>query len=116
MGLAHELPIYKDVYKLILIIFERTKNFPKEYKYTLGQDMKRDAICLVRSIYRANRNVDKKQYLEEFLDNFEILKLEFRLCVEFNLLTLSKQVLIIKLLDVIGKQATAWKNSQSSVR
>ena len=36
--------------------------------------MKRDSIILVRSIYRTNRNVDKRQYLEEFLDNFEICK------------------------------------------
>ncbi|MCK4345337.1 MAG: GIY-YIG nuclease family protein [Bacteroidales bacterium] len=42
--------------------------------------VKRDAICLVRSIYRANGNSEKCQYLEEFFDNFEILKLEVRLC------------------------------------
>jgi len=47
-------------YKLILKIFEVTKDFPKEYKYTLGQDMKRDAPQLVRSIYRANKSPPKK--------------------------------------------------------
>jgi hypothetical protein len=87
MALSHELPIYKDTYKLILLIFEHTKEFSREYKYTLGQDMKRDSIQLVRSIYRANRNSDKRQYLEEFLDNFEILKLEVRLCVDMKILT-----------------------------
>ena len=56
-------------------IFEVTKDFPREYKYTLGQDMKRDGIELVRSIYRANKSHDKKEHLEEFLDNFEILEL-----------------------------------------
>ena len=60
MALSHELPIYKDVYKLILQIFEFTKDFPCEYKYTLGQDMKRDVLMLVRSIYRANRNTEKR--------------------------------------------------------
>jgi len=55
MGLYYELPVFKEVYKLILKIFEYTKDFPKEYKYTLGQDMKRDGIQLVRSIYRANK-------------------------------------------------------------
>jgi hypothetical protein len=44
MALSHELPIYKDTYKLILLIFEYTKEFAQEYKHTLGQDMKRDAI------------------------------------------------------------------------
>jgi hypothetical protein len=39
MALSHELPIYKDTYKLILLIFEYTKEFAREYKYTLGQDI-----------------------------------------------------------------------------
>ena len=38
--------------------------------------MKRDILSLVRSIYIANRSTDKKEYLVEFLDDFEILKLE----------------------------------------
>ncbi len=41
MALYYDLPVFKDVYKLILLIFERTTNFSREYKYTLGQDMKR---------------------------------------------------------------------------
>ena len=56
MALYYDLPVYRDTYKLILKIFEYTKDFPKDYKYTLGQDMKRDALQLVRSIYRANKS------------------------------------------------------------
>jgi hypothetical protein len=111
MALSHTLPIYIDTYKLILLIFERTSNFGREYKYTLGQDMKRDGINLVRSIYRANRSKEKRQYLEEFLDNFEILKLEVRLCTDLKLISTKQLVEISKMLDIIGKQATAWKNS-----
>jgi hypothetical protein len=59
MALYYDLPVFKDVYKLILLIFEYTKDFPKEYKYTLGQDLKRDGINLVRSIYRANKSKNK---------------------------------------------------------
>ncbi len=44
MALYYDLPVYRDTYKLILKIFECTKDFSKEYKYTLGQDMKRDAL------------------------------------------------------------------------
>jgi hypothetical protein len=35
-----DLPIFQDVYKLILKLFEYTKDIPREYKFTLGQDMK----------------------------------------------------------------------------
>ncbi len=69
---------FTGIYKLILKIFEVTKDFPK-YKYTLGQDMKRDALRPVRSIYSANKTA-KKEHLEIFLDEFELLKLEILLC------------------------------------
>jgi len=44
MVLYYDFPVYRDTYKLILKIFEYTKDFSKEYKYMLGQDMKRDII------------------------------------------------------------------------
>ena len=112
LALYYDLNVFKDVYKLILMVFEFTKDFPREYKYTLGQDMKRDAIQLVRSIYRANKAKDKKQYLEAFLDDFEILKLEVRLCRDMKILSIKKQAEVSVLMDGIGKQITGWRNAQ----
>jgi hypothetical protein len=100
------------VYQLILKIFNYTKDFPKEYKYTLGQDMKRDGIQLVRSIYRANKAKDKKEYLEQFLDDFEVLKLEIRLCADMKILSIKKQAELSQMMESIGKQITGWRNAQ----
>ena len=111
MALYYDLPVYRDTYQLILKIFEVTRDFPKEYKYTLGQDMKRDALQLVRSIYRANKSVHKKEYLETFLDEFEILKLEIRLCADMRVLPFKKQAELTALMDSIGKQVTGWRNA-----
>jgi len=81
MALYDELPVYRDVYALILKVYEYTREFPREYRYTLGQDLKRDSMVLVRSIYRANKAREKREFLEAFLDDFELLKLELRVCV-----------------------------------
>jgi len=112
MALYYDLPVFKEVYQLILKIFEYTKDFPKEYKYTLGQDMKRDGIQLVRSIYRANKAKEKKEYLEQFLDDFEVLKLEIRLCVDMKILSIKKQAELSEMMESIGKQLTGWRNAQ----
>jgi len=111
MALFYDLPVYRDTYKLILLLFDITQNFPREYKYTLGQDIKRDGINLVRSIYRANRAESKKVHLEEFLDNFEILKLEIRLCVDMKILSLKTQAALSEYFESIGRQITGWKNA-----
>jgi len=111
MALYYDLKVFQDVYQLILKVFEFTKDFPREYKYTLGQDMKRDAIVLVRSIYRANKAKNKTEYLEQFLDDFEILKLELRLCVDLKIMSFKKQSEIALLMEGIGKQITGWRNA-----
>jgi len=111
MALYYDLPVYKDVYRLILTIFEYTKDFSREYKYTLGQDLKRDSIVLVRSIYRANKAQSKTEYLEAFLDDFEVLKLEVRLCVDLKILPIRKQAELATLMDGIGRQITGWRNA-----
>jgi hypothetical protein len=111
MGLYYELKVYKDTYKLILKLFEYTKDFPREYKYNIGQDLKRDGLNLVRCIYRANKTTEKKSHLNDFLDCFELLKLELRLCSDLKILPLKKHVELNVLMDEIGKQITAWRNS-----
>ena len=71
MALYYDLPVYKDTYKPILKIFEFTKDFSREYKYTLGQDMKRDALQFVRSVYKANKAANKKEHLETYIDDLD---------------------------------------------
>ncbi len=40
---------------------------------------------------RANKEKDKRAYLESFLDDIEILKLEIRICRAMQILSLKKQ-------------------------
>lgn len=111
MALYTELPLYRDTYQLILKVFECTKTFAREYKYTLGQDMKRDALHLIRSIYRANKHKNRIEHLEVFLDELELLKLEIRLCVDMKLLSMRQQATLSELLVLISKQVIGWRNA-----
>ena len=76
MALYYDLPVYQDVYKIILMILEYSRDFPREYTYTSGQDIKRNGIVLIRSIDRANKSADKESDLERFMDDFDILKVQ----------------------------------------
>jgi len=114
MALHYDLPVYKDTFDLIQLIYNYTQKFPRDYKYTLGQDMKHDAMQLTRSIYRANRAQDKVKradHLLDFLEDFELLKLEVRLCAELKLLSIAQQAHLHRKMDTIGKQITGWRNS-----
>ena len=107
----YDLPVYQDLYRLILLLFQYTKEFPREYKYSLGQEIRRDGVVLVRSMYRANRSYEKRQHLEVFLDDFEVLKLEIRLCIDLHLISMKQQSRISLLMEGIGKQIIGWRNA-----
>src|SRR3990167_8476771 len=111
MTLHVNLPVYRDTYQLILKVFEYTKDFSKEYKFTLGQDMKRDSLQLIRSIYRANKYKNRAEHLDIFLDEFELLKLEIRLCVDMKLLSMKKQAELSELMEIIGRQVNGLGNA-----
>ena len=110
MVLYNELPVYRDTYNLMVEVYQVTSRFSHEFKYSLGQDMKRDVLSLFRNLYRANRSSVKHVYLEDFLSDFELLKVEMRLCVDLKLLPIKKMAQLSKLTDAIGKQVTARRN------
>ena len=116
MALYQDLPVFADVYALTQKIFVVTQDYPREYKFTLGSDMKRDALVLLRSIYRINKARDKVDHLEAFLDDFELLKLEIRLSADLKILSLKKQAHLAELTDKIGRQITGWRNASLKAR
>ena len=54
MALHQDLPVYKACYDLLLALFRFTKDFSKEYKYTVGESIKKETIDLLTLIFRAN--------------------------------------------------------------
>lgn len=46
----NELPVYKASYDLLIEIFRFTKDFKKEYKYTIGESLKKETIELITLI------------------------------------------------------------------
>tara|TARA_B110000503_G_C6940021_1_gene326487 strand:- start:319 stop:699 length:381 start_codon:yes stop_codon:yes gene_type:complete len=109
--LYQDLPVFADVYALTVKVFTVTQEFPREYKFTLGQDMKRDCLVLLRSIYRINKSRDKAEYLEGFLDDFELLRLQVRLATDMKLMSVGKQADLAVVMDSIGRQITGWRNA-----
>ena len=47
MVIYNHLPVYKASYDLLVEIFEVTRHFTREYKYTLGESIKKEAIEMV---------------------------------------------------------------------
>lgn len=113
--LVSNTKIYLDCTRLFNAILDITPEFPRAYKYSVGNRMHELAIDLLDEIAAAyiNRNRDiRVQHLTNFQTKFNTLKTLLRTAGEKKwILGRSKHAEVIELMDAIGKQATAWKNS-----
>ena len=87
-----ELPVYKASYDLLLAIFRFTKNFSKEYKYTVGESLKKETLELITLIYRANSKQEKWETLQTAREKIEVIRLFIRLMKNLKQINLEKVV------------------------
>jgi hypothetical protein len=107
--------IYMDVRALLDDVLDITVNFPRLYKYSVGARMQSLTVDLMQDVAAAYMNRDREvriQYLVSFQTKFETLRTLMRIAGERKWIKgQGRRAHIIQLMDVIGKQSTAWKNS-----
>jgi hypothetical protein len=111
MGLHNELPVYKASYDLLIGIFQFTKEFSKDYKYTVGESLKKETIELLTLIYRANSRKDKQEVLQEARECIEVVRLFIRLMKDMKQINLKRFVEVNKVVENVSKQLAGWQKS-----
>ena len=114
--LVSNAPLYKDVRTLLNEILDVTPEFPRAYKYTIGGEMHKLAVCLLNEVAAAYMDKpNRASHLAKFKADFETMKTLVRIAGERRWIKgLGRHASIVELMDAIGKQSTAWKNSLSS--
>ena len=91
-----------------------TKDFPREYKYTLGQKIKDELIELVVAIYRANSATDKEQHIRSILERVQAIQLMMRLSHDLRILSRRHYAALSEMTDSLARQAQGWLNKYSA--
>lgn len=115
MARYQHLPIYKLSYSLLEKIMGVTKEFPREYKYTLGQELKSEVIGLIVLIYRANSQADKRAVLETLLERVLVIELLIRLSQDLRILTKKHYANLVEMTELLARQAEGWKKASNKV-
>jgi hypothetical protein len=116
MAQYQHLPIYKQTYDILLRTMIATKDFPREYKYSLGQKIKDELIELVVLIYRANSAINKKQHIESILERVQAIQLLMRLSHDMKILSRKHYAVLSEMTESLAKQAQGWLNSSGKGR
>ena len=111
MSNHEQLPLYLKFYKLTKVLYMITKNFPKQYKYTLGQSVLDLLWQCIDTILEINVLSDNKKYfkileLSTVLDKF---KIRLRMAQEIGLISENQFSHIqINFVKEIGEMIGGW--------
>ena len=111
MAIHNQLPIYKEAYELLKLATNITKNMPKDFKVSIGGEIRKLCVQSVLLIARANAADNKTSHLTELLEQIHAVEILFRLSKDMRFISTGQYATAISLTDAIGKQANGWRKS-----
>lgn len=111
--MAHydNLPVYKACYDLLQRMFRLSGNMQRDYRFSVGESMKKELIELIINIYRANCRYQKATLIETARENIEVIRLLLRLTNDMKQISLKEFISANESVESISKQLAAWHKS-----
>lgn len=110
MALSSELKVYKDSYDLIFYLYQISSGFSREYKYDLGEKIKKEVLDLLINIYQANSDfLERKNNLKLAQDRIEKIIIYIRILKDLKQINLQKFVFLNEKIETINRQLISWK-------
>jgi hypothetical protein len=111
MALFTELPVHKLAYNLLLAIYDKTKLFTREHKYTLGEKLKNETLELLINIYKANKSkqTTRLQYIDTARQNIEVVRLLLRVAKDLKIIGIKGHVALNVQVEELSKQLSSWQ-------
>ena len=108
MARYEHLPVYKAIYDMNLYFFKLSRNFPKDFKYGLDQEVRVLLSELLDLIIIANNSRDKLPALQKASLTIERMKFKVRLLHDMKVMkTTSYKHFFVQLVE-ISQQVKKW--------
>jgi hypothetical protein len=86
----------------------------RDFRFTLGEAMKKELIALIINVYKANSIYQKRGFISAARENLEVVRLLLRITKELKQVSLSIFISANEMIESISKQLTAWEKSQNN--
>ena len=111
----HNLPVYRASYDFLRDFFLFSKHIPKEYKYTVGEKIKNEAVEMTLCIVEANASREgRKEKIQKGILHLERIRLLMRLLKDTKNISLKSFAQLSLDLETTSRQLTGWKNYQQN--
>lgn len=111
MSQYNQLPVYKAAYDLLLEVFLTSQTMKRDYRYSLGEELKKEMMQMMICVYRANATRQKEKHIAQAREHIETVKLQIRLLHDLKQLPLRNMAKFTLQYESISKQLAAWHKS-----
>lgn len=108
MARYDHLPVYRLCYDLNLEIQKVVGEFPREYKYTLGEKIRTILLHILMYCVRANRLPHKESEILQMIVSAEFVKICLRMGNDLRIIPEKKYLSLIQKNEEILKQLEGW--------
>lgn len=102
--------VYVATRLLFLHFFDISRKFTRDYKFTIGESIKKELYNLLLIIYRANTSYEERlSHIVNGIESIELVRIQIGLVHDLKQLS-SKQYTRISIdIENISKQLAAWR-------
>lgn len=112
MAIYSNLPVFKDVYRLLLDVQKTAPHISRDVRYTIVSQLSSQLMDILQSIYDANAVRQKMSILKAMRRAVVSVKVQMRLLVDMHSISERKYTEWIEQAEQVSKQLTAWEKSE----
>lgn len=114
MAIHTNLPIYKVSYELFSHVTQITRNMPRDFRLSVGGEIRAECVKLMVLIFRANSATDKTPHLGALIERLQVVELLLRLSRDMRFISTAQYARAVELTSSVGKQASGWRKHSAS--
>lgn len=109
MAKYKDLPVYKAAYDLMLRIYKMGQHWPRDLRYQMGAELKREMTDLLVDIIQANSATDKMTHIHQAQLHMIRIKIYLRTAHDLKAISLHGFTYIALQTESVSKQLAAWE-------
>lgn len=116
MAIYDNLPVFKESYLLLLQFVVICNKLQRDFRYTIGDQIKKELIELCVCIYNANGNSEKHIFITQAREKVIIVKLLIRILNDTKQISVKQYAQLLDITESVSKQLSQWDKYVRSSR
>lgn len=114
MAVYTHLPVYEKTLRLLLDVVPCTMRMQRDYRYTMGEQLKRCIMDILILVFKANKTERKGEYISVAREKLVEVQIMMRVLNELRQISDKQFVMFAEMTESVSKQLSSWERYAAS--